>query len=420
MRLFQRRLTRKKRRKQYDNDMDKVKKKDDILQRVRTIPPATKRVSLYGDYGSTDFVLRRGGKLKDVEIAYESWGELSLNQDNAVLIFTGLSASAHACSSEEDPAPGWWEFMIGPGKPIDTNRFFVICVNSLGGCFGSTGPSSVNPDTGKPYGLDFPELTIEDIAKAGHHALHELGVDHLHAVVGGSMGGMLAMAYAVQYPDEVDYLVSISSAARALPFTIAIRSLQREIVRNDPDWQGGYYSQDAEPVHGMLTARKLGLLSYRAGEEWLQRFNRAKVPYERMSDEKFGVEFEIESYLDYNARKFAEIYDANTYLYLSRAMDLFDLAEHGGSLNASLAKIHTKRSLIIGVETDILFPIQQQKELADGLVKAGREVDFYNLDSINGHDSFLIDREHFAPVVAEFFEKTCISLDSRGREPYAN
>ena len=400
--------------------MQKAIKTGDVLQRKRVIPPATQIVDLFGDYGSTEFVLRRGGHLRKVQVAYESWGELSLNQDNAILIFTGLSPSAHACSSEKDPTPGWWEYMIGPGKPIDTNRFYVVCVNSLGGCFGSTGPSSINPDTGQPYGLSFPELTIEDIAKAGHHALHELGVDHLHAVVGASMGGMTALAYALQYPDELDYLVSISSAARALPFTIAIRSLQREIVRNDPDWQAGHYQQEEEPVHGMLTARKLGLLSYRASEEWLQRFNRAKVPVERKPQGAFGVEFEIESYLDYNARKFAEVFDANSYLYLSRAMDLFDVAEHGGSINAGLSKIHAKESLIIGVETDILFPIEQQIEIAEGLKKSGRSVDFQNLNSINGHDSFLIDKEHFSPVVTEFFEKTRIALESSSRDPYAN
>jgi homoserine O-acetyltransferase len=400
--------------------MQQAKQKDDILQRMRTIPPATKLINLFGDYGSTEFVLRRGGHLRNVQVAYESWGQLSLNQDNAVLIFTGLSPGAHACSSADDPTPGWWEYMIGPGKPIDTDRFFVVCVNSLGGCFGSTGPSSINPETGKAYGLDFPELTIEDIAKAGHHALHELGIDHLHAVVGASMGGMTALAYALQYPDELDYLVSISSAARALPFTIAIRSLQREIVRNDPSWQGGFYDQDAEPVHGMLTARKLGLLSYRASEEWLQRFNRTKVPSKRKSQTPFGIEFEIESYLDYNARKFAEIFDANSYLYLSRAMDLFDVAEHGGTINAGLAKIQARRSLIIGVETDILFPIEQQIEIAEGLKKAGRVVDFHYLNSINGHDSFLIDKQHFSPVVGEFFQSSSIALESSHRDPYAN
>ena len=367
------------------------------------VPPATRFVELRGDYGTTDFIMRRGGLLPKVVVAYESWGTLSELRDNAILVFTGLSPSAHACSSGEDSTPGWWEYMIGPGKPIDTDRFYVVCVNSLGSCFGSTGPASINPDTGKQYGIDYPELSIEDIAKAGHHAMQELGVDHLYAVVGASMGGMSSLAYALQYPDEMDYLVTISSACRALPLAIAMRSLQREIVRCDPEWKSGYYEPDEEPKRGMVLARKLGLMSYRAAAEWNQRFNRARVDPQRRSDDRFGIEFEVESYLDYNAHKFVNTFDANSYLCLSRAMDLFDVAEHGGSVNAGLAKIHAKKTLVVGVETDILFPIKQQEQIYHGLQKAGRNVAFTRLPSINGHDSFLIDEEHFAPVMREFF-----------------
>ena len=366
-------------------------------------PPATRFVRLSGDYGMRDFVMHRGGRLPEVQLAYETWGRLSPNHDNAVLVFTGLSPSAHACSSETDPSPGWWEYMIGPGKPIDTDRFHVICVNSLGSCFGSTSPASVNPALGRPYGADFPELSIEDISKAGHHALNDLGIDHLRAVVGASMGGMTSLAYALQYPDEVDYLVTISAACRALPFTIAVRSLQREIIRCDPYWKNGNYLPSAEPIKGMTLARKLGLMSYRAAEEWRRRFNRARVSAERRGDDPFGIEFEIESYLDYNAKKFAEGFDANSYLYLSRAMDLFDVADHGGSVNAGLARVHAKRTLVVGVETDILFPLEQQRQIADGLNKAGREVTYRELDSIYGHDSFLVDAEKFSPIVADFF-----------------
>ncbi len=372
----------------------------------RGITPATKFATLIGDYGTSDFVMKRGGRLPEVTIAYESWGRLSANYDNAILIFTGLSPTAHAASNEKNPEPGWWEFMIGPGKAIDTDRFFVICVNSLGGCFGSTGPESINPATGKSYGTDFPEVTIEDMAKAGHHLLHELGIDHLHAVVGPSMGGMTALAYALQYPDECDYLISISAATRALPFTIAMRSLQREIIRCDPNWKEGHYHSDEEPTSGMLLARKLGLVSYRAAEEWHQRFDRARVSKERRQGKPFEVEFEVESYLDYNANKFVGNFDANSYLYMSRAMDWFDVADHGGSVNAGLAKIHVNKALIIGVTTDILFPIEQQQEIAEGLIKAGRNVEFVSIDSINGHDAFLVDREHFAPVIADFFSQS--------------
>lgn len=359
-----------------------------------------------GDYGTSDFVMKHGGRLPVVTMAYESWGRLSVNNDNAILVFTGLSPTSHAASSKENPDPGWWEYMIGPGKAIDTDRFFVICVNSLGGCFGSTGPESINPVTGQSYGNDFPDLTIEDIAKAGHHLVQELRIDHLHAVVGPSMGGMVALAYALQYPDECDYLVSISAATRALPFTIAMRSLQREIIRCDPLWKDGHYHSSEEPEAGMLLARKLGLVSYRAAEEWHQRFDRARVSKDRRQGKPFEIEFEVESYLDYNAHKFVGNFDANSYLYLSRAMDWFDVSDHGGSVNAGLAKILVKKALIIGVTTDILFPIEQQKEIAEGLIKAGRNVDFVSIDSINGHDAFLVDRDHFSPVIGNFFAQT--------------
>ena len=369
------------------------------------VTAATKFVTLRGDYGTGDFVMHRGGVLKEVVVAYESWGTLSDTHDNAVLVFGGLSPSAHACSSEQDPNRGWWEYMIGPNKPIDTNKYYVVCVNTLGSCFGSTSPSSVNPDTGQIYGLDFPDLSIEDVAKSAHHALLDLGIDKLHTVVGSSMGGMSALAYALMYPQEVDHLISISAATRALPFTIAVRSLQREIIRCDPAFNNGLYEPNEEPTSGMVLGRKLGLMSYRAAEEWHQRFNRARVSADRKSDDRFGVEFEVESYLDYNARKFVKTFDANSYLYLSRAMDLFDVADHGGSVNAGLAKIQTKSTLVIGVETDILFPVHQQQEIADGIRKTGHPVEFIQLDSINGHDSFLVDEAHFAPVMRKFFEQ---------------
>ncbi|MDW3094411.1 MAG: homoserine O-acetyltransferase [Gammaproteobacteria bacterium] len=377
----------------------------DVKQTHLRATAATKFVTLRGDYGTGDFVMHRGGVLKEVVIAYESWGTLSDNNDNVVLVFGGLSPSAHACSSEQDQNKGWWEYMIGPEKPIDTNKYYVVCVNTLGSCFGSTSPASINPETGKVYGLDFPDLSIEDVAKSAHHALLDLGIDHLHTVVGSSMGGMSALAYALMYPQEVDHLISISAATRALPFTIAVRSLQREIIRCDPAFKNGLYDPNEEPTSGMVLARKLGLMSYRAAEEWHQRFNRARISADRKSNDRFGIEFEVESYLDYNAHKFVKTFDANSYLYLSRAMDLFDVADHGGSVNAGLAMIQAKSALIIGVETDILFPVHQQQEIADGIRKTGRPVEFVQLDSINGHDSFLVDEAHFAPVMRNFFEQ---------------
>ena len=381
--------------------------RENLAGTKRAITPATLFANLKGDYGTSDFVMHRGGRLAKVTIAYECWGKLSSNHDNVVLVFTGLSPSAHAASSDQDPRPGWWEYMIGAGKPINTNEYHVICVNSLGGCFGSTGPAAINPQTNKPYGTDFPDLTIEDIAKAGHHLLLELGIDHLHTVIGPSMGGMVSLAYALQYPGEVDYLISISAATRALPFTIAMRSLQREIIRGDCDWNNGHYYDSGEPLSGMALARKLGLVSYRAAEEWRRRFDRTRIVKERRSGKPFELEFEVESYLDYNAQKFTHNFDANSYLYLSRTMDWFDVADHGGTVNAGLSKIQVKKALIIGVTTDILFPIEQQREIAGGLQKAGVNVEYAEIDSISGHDAFLVDTEHFSPVIKHFLHTAC-------------
>lgn len=372
------------------------------------MPPATKIVQLAGDGNDGEFKMHRGGSLSQVRLAYESWGKLSAERDNAILLFTGLSPSAHARSCPEDPTPGWWEKMIGPGSAIDTDRYYVVCVNSLGSCFGSTGPLSVDPNTHRQYRLAFPELTIEDIAKAGHQAMRALGINRLHSVIGASMGGMSALAYALQFPFDVEYMIAISAACHALPFTISVRSLQREIIRNDPAWKGGNYLEDEEPYTGMLLARKLGLMSYRAAEEWHQRFNRARIPLKKRSKVPFGIEFEVESYLDYNARRFVGSFDANSYLYLSRAMDLFDVADYGGSVTSGLSHIHTRRNLIIGVTTDILFPLEQQQQIADGLQKANRDVEFVSLQSVNGHDSFLIDHEHFSPPIERFFARTRI------------
>ena len=343
------------------------------------------------------------GSIEAPTIAFETWGELSPTGDNAVLLFTGLSPSAHAASSPADPSSGWWEDMVGRDKPIDTTRYFVICVNSLGSCFGSTGPASANPRTGRRYGLDFPVLTLEDVAHAGQLVVESLGIERLCAVVGASMGGMTALAYAVTYPRCTEGLVLISSAARCLPFAIALRSLQRELVRADPAWRNGNYAVDAPPVLGMRHARKLGMISYRSPGEWEQRFGRERATDRGSTDAHFGIDFEVESYLEAHANKFIGTFDANCYLYLSRAMDLFDVADHGGSVAAGLHRVRAKRALVIGVESDFLFPPRQQSELAEGLRQSVAEVDFQLLPSIQGHDSFLVDMDRFRPVLAGFF-----------------
>ncbi len=349
------------------------------------------------------FSMHRGGVLQSPSIAYETWGELIRSGENAVLLFTGLSPSAHAAASESDPSPGWWEKMVGPGKPIDTNRYFVICANSLGSCFGSSGPASTDPSTGERYGLNFPVLTLEDVAHSAHGVLRHLKVDRLHSVIGSSMGGMTALAFCLLYPAVSESLVAISSSLRALPFAIALRSLQREIVRRDPQWNGGNYEAGAGPVSGMRLARKVGMITYRSAQEWEQRFGRDQATEEWRTDEPFGINFAIESYLQAHANKFTGEFDPNCYLYLSRAMDLFDVAEHGGSIESGLSNVSVRRALIIGVVTDILFPLHQQRELADGLKKFVDDVEFAELNSINGHDSFLVDMERFHPVIRKFY-----------------
>jgi homoserine O-acetyltransferase len=343
------------------------------------------------------------GMLATTTIAYETWGELNPARDNAVLLFTGLSPSAHAAASLRDPSPGWWEPMLGTEKPIDTSRHFVICVNSLGSCFGSSGPATVDPATGEPYRLEFPVLHIEDIANAAHHVVRHLGIPRLHAVVGASMGGMSALAYAVLHPGAAAALVSISSAARASPFAIALRSLQREIIRRDPAWRDGAYPPARPPVTGMRLARKLGMISYRSAAEWEQRFGRERVTAGHDAGDPFCIDFEVEAYLEAQADKFTGAFDANCYLYLSRAMDLFDIADHGGSVHAGIGRCGVERALVIGVETDFLFPVAQQRELGDALIAHGVDVDFHVLPSLQGHDAFLVDMDRFRPVIAGFF-----------------
>ncbi len=348
------------------------------------------------------FPMWRGGVLYEARIAYESWGELSPARDNAILLFTGLSPSAHAASSPEDPSEGWWERMIGPGRPIDTDRYFVVCVNSLGSCFGSTGPASTNPATGAPYRLSFPDLSIEDIARAGYETMRALGVERLDTVIGPSLGGMVVMAYAAQFPGAARRLISISGTAAASPFAIALRSIQRDAIMSDPAWQGGQYPVGQPPRAGMRLARKLGMVTYRSAAEWRERFGRAPVDPEKRRDGPFAPEFAIQAYLEAHADRFVRNFDANCYLYLSRAMDRFDLGAHGSSHAQALARGQLEQALVIGVESDLLFPISEQRALAQALEEAGVRTRFAALPCLEGHDSFLIDIERFGAEIGSF------------------
>jgi len=357
------------------------------------------------------FAMKRGGALSGARLAYETWGTLNPARDNAIFILTGLSPSAHAASSAADPSPGWWEEMIGPGKPIDTNRWYVICANTLGSCKGSTGPASIDPATGKVYKLTFPELTLEDVANASHELVRGLGIERLACLLGNSMGGMSALGYLVQHPGSVRTHISISTAPQAQPFAIAIRSLQREAIRLDPNWNAGNYDDGHYPEAGMSIARKLGVITYRSAMEWVGRFARIRLDHEaRPDDDPFGVEFQIESYLAGHARRFVRNFDPNSYLYLSRASDWFDVAEYAPAGAAdpvaeALKKIAVERALVIGVSTDILFPLTQQQQIADGLRAGGAEVDFVALDSPQGHDAFLVDIANFGAAIGAFLSR---------------
>ena len=363
------------------------------------IPAGTRFIAL-----PSPFPMKRGGALHDARIAYETWGTLDASGDNAVLIVTGLSPDAHAAAHAANPEPGWWEAMLGPGKPIDTRRWFVVCVNSLGSCKGSTGPASIDPASGEPWRLRFPELSVEDVADAAAHVVHALGIERLACVIGNSMGGMTALALLARHPGIARGHINISGAARALPFSIAIRSLQREAIRLDPDWNNGSYDDLRYPESGMRMARKLGVITYRSALEWDGRFGRVRLDSDRRDDEDpFGLEFEVESYLEGHARRFVRRFDPNSYLYLSRSMDWFDIGEaHGGDTDAGLAALNVDKALAIGVHTDILFPLQQQEQIADGLRAGGADARFLPLESPQGHDAFLVDIARFGPAVAGF------------------
>ncbi len=347
------------------------------------------------------FPMWRGGVLHGARIAYETWGRLNAARDNALLLFTGLSPTAHAASSPEDPSDGWWQGMIGPKLAIDTERFFVVCINSLGSPFGSTGPASINPATGQPYRLSFPDLSVEDIARGGFETVRHLGIERLDTLMGPSLGGMVVLAYAALFPGAARRLVCISGTAAASPFAIALRSIQREAITGDPDWRGGDYAADRSPVAGQRLARKLGTVTYRSAAEWQQRFGREPIRADMKSDDAFASEFAVQGYLESLARRFVSAYDANCYLYISRSMDRFDLAAHGEPV-ALLRRAALGAALVIGVASDLLFPLHEQQAVAKALEAAGVPTRFVSLPCLQGHDSFLIDLPAFGREISAF------------------
>lgn len=406
-----------------------------------------------------------GGTLLEFDIAYETWGTLNEAKSNAVLLHTGLSASSHAHSTASNGKPGWWEKFIGPGAPLDTNKYFVICTNILGGCYGSTGPSSIDPSDGQRYATRFPILTMDDMVRGQMRLVDSLGIDKLYASVGASMGGMQSLALGVHYPHRVGKIVSISGCARSHPYSIAMRHTQRQVLMMDPKWNRGFYYDQIPPHTGMKLAREIATVTYRSGPEWEGRFGRRRA--DPTKQPALCPDFLIETYLDHAGEKFSLEYDANSLLYVSKAMDMFDLGqEHQDQTRArrqqnearlsqlsdkhvwndptcgltlpeqkyeermpeatpeepvdpssrkppldlvrGLSPLKPHQVLVMGVASDILFPSWQQREIAEALRATGNlqvtHVELGTDVSLFGHDTFLLDLTHIGGNLRNFLQ----------------
>jgi homoserine O-acetyltransferase len=360
--------------------------------------------------------LASGRSLEGVQVAYETWGRLDANGSNAVLVCHALSGDSHLAGLRpgDDPAtaqPGWWDVMVGPGKAVDTDRFFVVCCNVLGGCSGTTGPSSVDPATGKPWGLHFPMVTIEDMVDVQARLLQTLGVHSLLAVVGGSMGGMQALAWAKRYPERVGSIVADATTWRLGPQAIAFNEVGRRAILEDPDFAGGdYYGREKQPESGLGIARMIGHITYLSDESMHKKFGRrlqasADYAYD------FVSEFQVESYLAYQGARFVERFDANTYLYMTKAMDYFDLQGDAPSLVEALHNVKS-RFLVLSFSSDWLFSTARSRELVGALREIGTEVTFAEIPSAYGHDAFLLEPEAQHRLIAPFLANGLLRADA--------
>lgn len=338
--------------------------------------------------------LQHGGSLGPVTIAYETWGMLNAERDNAILITHALTGNAHAHDVEhpDDQKAAWWNPLIGPGRPLDTSRYFVICSNVLGGCYGSTGPSSIDPRSEQPYRMSFPVVTIRDMVRAQRLLLDALGVRRLALVVGGSIGGQQALEWAVTYPELVEKVAVVAATATLTAQAVAFSEVERQTIMNDPRWQNGDYAPGAGPDAGLSIARMLAMITYQSEEAMELRFNRqlsrqtpAHSPT-RAAD--LGHRFDVENYLYYQGNALARRFDANSYLYISRAMDLYDVSESYPSLEAALRRIRAK-ALFVGIRSDFLFPAARVRWLAEQVRAVGGDALYTELDSPHGHDAFL-------------------------------
>ena len=357
--------------------------------------------------------LQGGGRLRDYQLSFETYGELNAQRSNAVLICHALNASHHVAGTYPGQAKseGWWDNMIGPGKPVDTNRFFVIGVNNLGSCFGSTGPMHTNPDTGRVYGADFPVVTVEDWVEAQARLVDALGITQLAAVMGGSLGGMQALSWSLQFPERLRHAVVIASAPNLNAENIAFNEVARRAIVTDPDFHGGhFYAHNTVPKRGLRIARMLGHITYLSDDVMNTKFGRLLQSGDVLKYSTQEVEFQIESYLRHQGDKFSEYFDANTYLLITRALDYFDPAlTFNHDLTAALARAKAQ-FLLVSFTTDWRFTPARSREMVQALVANQREVSYAEIDAPHGHDAFLLDDPRYLSLVRAYFER--ISLEA--------
>jgi len=350
--------------------------------------------------------LDSGEELGPIQLAYETYGQLNSEKSNAILISHALSGDAHAssCQSQTNENPGWWDDCIGPGRAFDTDKYFVICSNVLGGCRGSTGPSSINLRTNKPYGLSFPVVTISDMVRAQRHLIDYLGIDTLLAIAGGSMGGMQVLQWTVSYPERVYSALPIATTARHSPMLIAFSEVGRQAIYADPNWNGGDYYDGPRPNAGLAVARMVGHITYLSETSMHQKFGRRLRKRERFGYD-FDTDFEIESYLRYRGNKFTERFDANSYLYVTKAMDYFDISNGHGDLVTAFAKSADITYLVVSFTSDWLYPTYHSKELVGVLTAVGADVSYCNVQSSWGHDAFLLEVETMTSMISNFLDR---------------
>jgi homoserine O-acetyltransferase/O-succinyltransferase len=351
--------------------------------------------------------LRSGAALADYQLTYETYGTLNADRSNAVLVCHALNASHHVAGLDADGKEGWWDNLVGPGKPLDSERFFVIGVNNPGSCFGSTGPMHPNPASGRPYGADFPVVTVEDWVDAQARLVERLGISQLATVIGGSLGGMQALAWTLRYPERVRHCIGVATAPNLSAENIAFNEIARRAIITDPDFHGGhFYAHGVVPRRGLTIARMIGHVTYLSDDVMGQKFGR-KLRRGAAAGYSFGfdVDFEIESYLRYQGDKFSDYFDANTYLLITRALDYFDpAAEHGGDLARTFAAVKA-RFLLVSFTTDWRFSPARSRELVQALVTHRHRVSYAEIDAPHGHDAFLLDDERYHGVLRKYFDR---------------